>query len=80
MLQRAVGLVTGSLGALAGRTGLAVVADEVPNSWPGVVAANQFQRLVIAVVTREEMIVVIAEYAESEIVGIRNVDALVEEE
>jgi hypothetical protein len=67
------------LDSAADCAGVAVVLYEVAHAGPGIVSADQFDGLVLAVMARERMIVLVPEYSESEVVVVRNVKPLVEE-
>jgi hypothetical protein len=67
------------LDSAADCAGAAVVLYEVAHAGPGIVSADQFDGLVLAVMARERMIVLVPEYSESEVVVVRNVKPLVEE-
>ena len=68
------------LDSAADCAGAAVVLYEVAHARPGIVSADQFDGLVLAVMARERMIVLVPEYSESEVVVVRNVKPLIEEE
>jgi len=59
--------------------GVAVVLYEVTHARPGVISADQFDGLVLAVMAHEEMVVLVPKYLETEVVVVRNVKSLVEE-
>jgi len=77
LLEKSVRSVTLRLRAHAGGTGLAVVFDEVPKSGPDVFASDQFNSLVLTHVTGKDVVVLIAEDAESQVVVVWDVNAVV---
>ena len=78
LLQSAVGEVTGDLRSRAGHAGLAVVSDEELESGPSVVAENKCLGLVLSPVACRRMVVTGSKDPESEVVGVRDIDAIVE--
>jgi len=67
------------LDSAADCAGVAVVLYEVAHAGPGLISADQFDGLVLAIMAHERMIVLVLEYFESEVVMVRNVKPLVEE-
>ena len=80
MLEGSVGKVARSLCAGADGAGLAVVSDKESESGPGVFAEYQGLSLVLSPVSGCRVIVVRPEYPETEVVGVRDVDAAIESE
>ena len=70
----------GRLGTLANRTRLAIVLDKPADSGPRILSSDELQRLVKAIMTREQMIMLVTENAESEIGVVGDVDAIIEKE
>ena len=69
--------MTGSLGAFAGGAGLAVIANEVPKSGPGVIPADELESFVVAVMSGEYVVVFVPKDSEAEIARVRNVQLFV---
>ena len=80
LLESSVWLVPGCLGSLTSRAGFAIVLDKPADSGPRILSSDELQRLVKAIMTRERMIMLVTENAESEIGVVRDVDAIIEEE
>ena len=80
LLESSVWLVSRCLGSLTSRARLAIVLDKPAYSGPRILSANEFQRLVIAIMTRKRMIMLVTEDTESEIGVVGDVDAIIEEE
>ena len=68
------------LDSAADCAGAAVVLYEVAHAGPGIVSADQFDGLVLAVMACEGMVMLVPEYSEAEVVMVRHVKPLVEEE
>ena len=67
-------------GTHAGGTGVAILFDEVTYSGPGVILLDQFKGLVLTRVSGEDVIVLGLKYAELEVIGVGNVDPVVQSE
>ena len=68
------------LDSAADCAGVAIVLYEVAHAGPGIISADQLDGLVLAVMACKRMIVLVPEYSESEIVVVRDVKPLIEEE
>jgi len=68
------------LDSAADCAGVAIVLYEVAHAGPGIISVDQFNGLVLAIMAHERMIVLVLEYSESEVVVVRDVKPLVEEE
>ena len=79
LLESSVRLVSRGLGSPAGRTRLTVVLDESPDTGPGILSSHQLEGLVETVMSGERVVVLVPEYAESEIGDVQNVNPVVEE-
>jgi len=60
--------------------GVAIVLHEVAHARPGIILVDQFDGLVLAIMAHERVIVLVPEYLESEVIVVRDVKPLVEEE
>jgi len=72
--------MAGSLGSLARSTGRAVIFDKSADVGPDIFATNESKGPIDSEVTGEWVIVLVLEYAESEIVDIRNVHPAIKSE
>ena len=61
LLQKSIGLVTLWLGSHTGGARLAVVLNEGIEEWPGVVVMDELKGLVLAKVSRDQMVVFVEE-------------------
>ena len=69
------------LDSAADCAGITIILYEVAHAGPGIISADQFDGLVLAVVMAcERMIMLVLEYLESEVIVVQNVKSLVEEE
>ena len=69
------------LGLHTGGAGLALVLNKGAEEWPSVVVTDKLKGFVLAKVSREQMVVFVEKNAESEIIGVGDVDSvLVSEE
>jgi hypothetical protein len=80
LLEKSVGTVSLRLGTEAGDTGFAEGLDQGSELWPGVLASNEFKGLVLAEMSGERMIVLVLEDSESEVIGVGNVNAVIQSE
>ena len=80
LLESSVGAMTRGFRMVTSSTGFDIVLHEGVNSGPSVLAADKFQSLVDAKVTRERVVMLIAEDSEPEVSIVRNVDAIVKPE
>ena len=80
LLESSVWLGPGRLGSLTSRAGLAIVLDKPADSRPRILASDELQRLVKAIMIRERMIMLVTENAESEIGVVGDVNVIIEEE
>ena len=76
LFQESVGLVTLWLGSHTGGARLAVVLNEGAEEWPSVVIMDELKGLVLAKVSRDQMVVFVEKDAQLEIVGVGDVDAV----
>ena len=72
--------MSGCLGAFAGCTGAAVVLDERSEIRPGKFSSDKGQSLVNTIVAREDVVMAVSEYTESEIVSIGDIDFTIMQE
>jgi len=68
------------LDSAADCAGVAIVLYEVAHAGPGIISADQLDGLVLAVMAHERMIMLVPKYLESEVIVVRDVKPLVEEE
>ena len=80
LLESSVWLMPGCLGSLTSRARLAIVLDKSADSGPRILSPDKFQRLVKAIMTRERVIMLITENADSEVGDVGNVDAIIEKQ
>jgi len=66
------------LDSAADCAGVTVVLSEVAHAGPGVISADQFDGLVLAVMAHEGMVVLVLKYSESEVIVVQNIKSLVE--
>ena len=78
MLESAVGFVSLRLGAHTGRARFAVMLDIVAHERPSILLSYELQGLVLSGMSGEDVIVFVAEYSESEVVVVRDVDSAIE--
>ena len=80
LLQSSIWLMAQRLGSPASRTRLAVVLDEPTNTGPRILASEELESLVKAVVTCEGVVVLVTENSEPEFGNVGDVDAIIEKE
>ena len=77
MFKQTVGFVTLWLGAHAGSTRLAVLLDEVAHTRPSVFSLDKTDSLVLTGMSSEDMVVLVSEYAETEVGGVGDINAII---
>ena len=66
-------LVTATNGA-----GFDIVVDILAHLWPSIVPLDQFQGAVLAKMSSENVVVIVLKDTETEILGVRDIDVIIE--
>ena len=78
--EETVRLMLMRLDSAADCAGVTIVLYEVAHAGPGIISADQLDGLILAVMACEGMVMLVPEYSESEVIVVRDVKPLVEEE
>jgi hypothetical protein len=70
--------VTGDLSSSTSSTRTTIVLDKGTDFRPSVVSSNELKSLVLTEVSREYVVVLAAQYAESEVINVRDINPVIQ--